>query len=112
MIAQNSSQLAHGICEARQKQHEFTVEHLLLAMLDNQPPDVLRACGVDLELRHVWAISLPSTPRLRAPTRTRSPRRIPARDPAPSCDAVLGQKVTGANVLVALRRRTRMRCIS
>jgi ATP-dependent Clp protease ATP-binding subunit ClpA len=42
--------------EARQKQHEFiTVEHLLLAMLDNpSAAEVLKACGVDLdELRGV-----------------------------------------------------------
>lgn len=37
--------------EARSKRHEFmTVEHLLLALLDNQAAvAVLRACGADLE---------------------------------------------------------------
>ena len=37
--------------DARQKRHEFiTVEHLLLAMLDNQSgSDVLVACGADIE---------------------------------------------------------------
>jgi ATP-dependent Clp protease ATP-binding subunit ClpA len=37
--------------EARQKRHEFiTVEHLLLAMLDNpSAADVLRACAVDID---------------------------------------------------------------
>ena len=37
--------------EARNKRHEFmTVEHLLLALLDNQAAvDVLNACGADLD---------------------------------------------------------------
>ncbi|HHH45591.1 MAG TPA: ATP-dependent Clp protease ATP-binding subunit ClpA, partial [Thiotrichales bacterium] len=37
--------------EAREKRHEFmTVEHLLLALLDNrEAAEVLRACGADLE---------------------------------------------------------------
>ena len=37
--------------EAREKRHEFmTVEHLLLALLDNaSATEVLRACGADLE---------------------------------------------------------------
>ena len=37
--------------EAREKRHEFmTVEHLLLALLDNNAATkVLRACGADLE---------------------------------------------------------------
>ena len=37
--------------EARNKRHEFmTVEHLLLALLDNHAAiDVLRACGADME---------------------------------------------------------------
>ncbi|MFK7731196.1 MAG: Clp protease N-terminal domain-containing protein, partial [Pseudomonadales bacterium] len=36
--------------EARSKRHEFmTVEHLLLALLDNSvAADVLTACGVDM----------------------------------------------------------------
>ena len=36
---------------ARNKRHEFmTVEHLLLALLDNDIAiDVLKACGIDLE---------------------------------------------------------------
>ena len=59
MIAQELEVSLHmAFVEARQKQHEFiTVEHLLLAMLDNpSAAEVLKACGVDLEeLRGVLA---------------------------------------------------------
>ena len=57
MIAQELEVSLHlAFVEARQKRHEFiTVEHLLLAMLDNpSAAHVLRACGADLdELRTV-----------------------------------------------------------
>ena len=57
MIAQELEVSLHlAFVEARQKRHEFiTVEHLLLAMLDNaSAAHVLRACGADLdELRAV-----------------------------------------------------------
>src|SRR5208337_3637971 len=57
MIAQELEVSLHlAFVEARQKRHEFiTVEHLLLAMLDNSSAaHVLRACGADLnELRTV-----------------------------------------------------------
>ena len=52
MIAQELEVSLHmAFVEARQKQHEFiTVEHLLLAMLDNpSAAEVLKACGVDIE---------------------------------------------------------------
>src|SRR5205809_3191318 len=52
MIAQELEVSLHmAFVEARQKQHEFiTIEHLLLAMLDNpSAAEVLKACGVDLE---------------------------------------------------------------
>ncbi|MES1982720.1 MAG: ATP-dependent Clp protease ATP-binding subunit ClpA [Pseudomonadota bacterium] len=52
MIAQELEVSLHlAFVEARQKRHEFiTVEHLLLAMLDNaSAAHVLRACGVDIE---------------------------------------------------------------
>ncbi len=56
MIAQELEVSLHlAFVEARQKRHEFiTVEHLLLAMLDNpSAAQVLRACKVDLdELRN------------------------------------------------------------
>jgi ATP-dependent Clp protease ATP-binding subunit ClpA len=57
MIAQELEVSLHlAFVEARQKRHEFiTVEHLLLAMVDNpSAAHVLRACGADLdELRAV-----------------------------------------------------------
>ena len=62
MIAQELEVSLHmAFVEARQKQHEFiTVEHLLLAMLDNpSAAEVLKACGVDLEeLRGVPALAI------------------------------------------------------
>ena len=72
MIAQELEVSLHmAFVEARQKQHEFiTVEHLLLAMLDNpSAAEVLKACGVDLdELRGVLAdfgVRLPPSTRIR-----------------------------------------------
>ena len=69
MIAQELEVSLHmAFVEARQKQHEFiTVEHLLLAMLDNpSAAEVLKACGVDLdELRSVLSDFIQEhTPRL------------------------------------------------
>jgi ATP-dependent Clp protease ATP-binding subunit ClpA len=52
MIAQELEVSLHmAFMEARQKRHEFiTVEHLLLAMLDNpSASEVLRACGANVE---------------------------------------------------------------
>ena len=52
MIAQELEVSLHmAFVEARQKRHELiTVEHLLLAMLDNPAAaEVLRACGADME---------------------------------------------------------------
>ncbi|HUX64594.1 ATP-dependent Clp protease ATP-binding subunit ClpA [Sulfuricella sp.] len=59
MIAQELEVSLHmAFMEARQKRHEFiTVEHLLLAMLDNpSAAKVLRACAADIdELRKILA---------------------------------------------------------
>ena len=68
MIAQELEVSLHlAFVEARQKRHEFiTVEHLLLAMLDNPSgAHVLRACGADMdELRSVLASPIDThTPR-------------------------------------------------
>ena len=93
MIAQELEVSLHmAFVEARQKQHEFiTVEHLLLAMLDNpSAAEVLKACGVDLEeLRGVLTDFISEhTPRLAAALGRRHaahaglPARDPARDPA------------------------------
>ena len=52
MIAQELEVSLHmAFMEAREKKHEFiTVEHLLLAMLDNASAlEVLKACGTNLE---------------------------------------------------------------
>ena len=111
MIAQELEVSLHmAFVEARQKQHEFiTVEHLLLAMLDNpSAADVLRACGVDLEeLKQVLVEFITEhTPRLSGHTAqdtqpTQGFQRVIQR-------AILhvqssGKKeVTGANVLVAI----------
>ncbi len=111
MIAQELEVSLHmAFVEARQKQHEFiTVEHLLLAMLDNpSAQEVLKACGVDLdELRGVLADFIAEhTPRLAAHSDadtqpTQGFQRVIQR-------AILhvqssGKKeVTGANVLVAV----------
>jgi len=111
MIAQELEVSLHmAFVEARQKQHEFiTVEHLLLAMLDNpSAAEVLKACGVDLEeLRGVLNDFIAEhTPRLAAHSDadtqpTQGFQRVIQR-------AILhvqssGKKeVTGANVLVAI----------
>ena len=111
MIAQELEVSLHmAFVEARQKQHEFiTVEHLLLAMLDNpSAAEVLKACGVDLEeMRGVLTDFINEhTPRLPqhsdADTQpTQGFQRVIQR-------AILhvqssGKKeVTGANVLVAI----------
>src|SRR5438552_5236526 len=111
MIAQELEVSLHmAFVEARQKQHEFiTVEHLLLAMLDNpSAAEVLKACGVDLEeLRGVLADFINEhTPRL-------SPHSDADTQPTQGFQRVIqrailhvqssGKKeVTGANVLVAI----------
>src|SRR5215471_17478930 len=110
MIAQELEVSLHmAFVEARQKQHEFiTVEHLLLAMLDNpSPAEVLKACGVDLdELRGVLTDFISEhTPRL-------SPHSDADTQPTQGFQRVIqnailhvqsaGKKeVTGADVLVA-----------
>ena len=111
MIAQELEVSLHmAFVEARQKRHEFiTVEHLLLALLDNPTAaEVLRACGASLEeLRKQLSQHIAEqTPRI-APDRevdtqpTLGFQRVIQR-------AILhvqssGKKeVTGANVLVAI----------
>jgi ATP-dependent Clp protease ATP-binding subunit ClpA len=111
MIAQELEVSLHmAFVEARQKQHEFiTVEHLLLAMLDNpSAAEVLKACGVDLdEMRGVLGDFISEhTPRL-------SPHSDSDTQPTQGFQRVIqrailhvqssGKKeVTGANVLVAI----------
>src|SRR5512139_187793 len=111
MIAQELEVSLHlAFVEARQKRHEFiTVEHLLLAMLDNpSAAHVLRACGADMEeLRTVLANHIDThTPR--------SPGNIEVEtQPTVGFQRVIQRailhvqssskkEVTGANILVAL----------
>ncbi|QKT02364.1 ATP-dependent Clp protease ATP-binding subunit ClpA [Ectothiorhodospiraceae bacterium 2226] len=96
--------------EAREKNHEFmTVEHLLLALLDNaSATTVLRACGVDLErLRQDLRAYLEET------TPVIDPRDERETQPTLGFQRVLQRavfhvqssnkrEVTGANVLVAI----------
>ena len=97
--------------EARSKRHEFmTVEHLLLALLDNEAAaTVLRACGANLDkLKHDLQEFIDSTTPL-----------IPVHDEDRETQPTLGfqrvlqravfhvqssgkREVTGANVLVAI----------
>ena len=111
MIAQELEVSLHmAFVEARQKQHEFiTVEHLLLAMLDNtSAAEVLKACGVDLdELRGVLSDFIQEhTPRL-------APHSDADTQPTQGFQRVIQRailhvqssckkEVTGANVLVAI----------
>jgi ATP-dependent Clp protease ATP-binding subunit ClpA len=96
--------------EAREKRHEFmTVEHLLLALLDNPTAaEVLKACGADLDkLKRELSAFLEETTPLLAPDDNRETQ------PTLGFQRVLqravfhvqssGKKeVTGANVLVAI----------
>ncbi|MBM3945683.1 MAG: ATP-dependent Clp protease ATP-binding subunit ClpA, partial [SAR202 cluster bacterium] len=110
MIAQELEVSLHmAFMDARQKRHEFiTVEHLLLAMLDNPTAaEVLRACAVEIDdLRKLLADFITEhTPKLAAEDADTQPtlgfQRVIQR-------AILhvqssGKKeVTGANVLVAI----------
>ncbi len=111
MIAQELEVSLHmAFMEARQKRHEFiTVEHLLLAMVDNpSAAEVLRACAADLEelRRNLTDFIERHTPRIPGEAEvdtqpTLGFQRVIQR-------AILhvqssGKKeVTGANVLVAI----------
>src|SRR6201991_1399255 len=110
MIAQELEVSLHmAFMEARQKRHEFiTVEHLLLALLDNpSASEVLRACAADIDdLRKLLSDFVTEhTPILAGDERDTQPtlgfQRVIQR-------AILhvqssGKKeVTGANVLVAI----------
>ena len=113
MIAQELEVSLHmAFVEARQKRHEFiTVEHLLLALLDNpSAAEVLRACARE----HRRAAQEPD--RASSPSNTPDPAAEPEVDTQPTLGfqrviqrAILhvqssnGKKeVTGANVLVAI----------
>ncbi|GMV54866.1 MAG: hypothetical protein AMXMBFR6_06710 [Betaproteobacteria bacterium] len=111
MIAQELEVSLHmAFVDARQKRHEFiTVEHLLLALLDNPSAvEVLRACGVNIDelRRELSAFISEHTPKVAGDDEidtqpTLGFQRVIQR-------AILhvqssGKKeVTGANVLVAI----------
>ena len=82
MIAQELEVSLHmAFMEARQKRHEFiTVEHLLLALLDNpSAAEVLRACAANIEdLRKQLAefVTEHTPDRWRATKSTPSPRSV------------------------------------
>jgi ATP-dependent Clp protease ATP-binding subunit ClpA len=110
MIAQELEVSLHmAFMDARQKRHEFiTVEHLLLAMLDNPTAaEVMRACAVDVEdlRKQLTEFIAEHTPKLSGDDVDTQPtlgfQRVIQR-------AILhvqssGKKeVTGANVLVAI----------
>jgi len=102
--------LNQAFTEARDKRHEFmTIEHLLLALLDNPAAaDVLRACGADIERlrQEVDSFIDETTPRIpQDETRETQPtlgfQRVLQR--AVFHVQSSGKKeVTGANVLVAI----------
>ncbi len=96
--------------EARDKRHEFmTVEHLLLALLDNPTAaEVLRACGADLErlkkdlggfLEETTPLLAPHDPRETQPTLAF--QRVLQRAVF-HVQSAGNKEVTGANVLVAI----------
>ena len=80
MIAQELEVSLHmAFVEARQKRHEFiTVEHLLLALLDNPTAaEVLRACGAEhgRAAQEPRRSTSPSRPRASPPTARSTPSR-------------------------------------
>jgi ATP-dependent Clp protease ATP-binding subunit ClpA len=89
MIAQELEVSLHmAFVEAAQQRHEFiTVEHLLLALLDNpSAAEVLRACAANIEdlRKSLSASSRRTRPTVGGDRRGRHPAdaRLPARDPA------------------------------
>ncbi|MDH5300072.1 MAG: ATP-dependent Clp protease ATP-binding subunit ClpA [Gammaproteobacteria bacterium] len=102
--------LNHAFKEAREKRHEFvTVEHLLLALLDNPAAaTVLRACGADLpQLKEDLAVFVDeTTPQLldgeeRETQPTLGFQRVLQRSVF-QVQSSGKKEVTGANVLVAI----------
>src|SRR5437870_5021111 len=111
MIAQELEVSLHmAFVEARQKRHEFvTVEHLLLALLDNPTSaEVLRACGANMDVlrenlaKHiVEQTPLIPTDRAPEPQRTLGFQRVIQRAVV-HVQASGKKEVTGANILVAI----------
>jgi ATP-dependent Clp protease ATP-binding subunit ClpA len=114
MIAQELEvSLQMAFVEARQQRHEFiTVEHLLLALLDNpSAAEVLRACSANIDdlrkaLVHFIADNTPQvagTEEMDTPQPTLGFQRVIQRAIMHVQSTGSGKKeVTGANVLVAI----------
>ncbi|HEY6094672.1 MAG TPA: ATP-dependent Clp protease ATP-binding subunit ClpA [Gallionellaceae bacterium] len=111
MIAQELEVSLHlAFVEARQKRHEFiTVEHLLLAMLDNpSAAHVLRACGADIdELRSVLTNHIEThTPRAPGTNEVETQPTVGFQRVIQRAilhvQSTSKKEVTGANILVAL----------
>jgi len=111
MIAQELEVSLHlAFVEARQKRYEFiTVEHLLLAMLDNpSAAHVLRACGADIdELRAVLIHHIEThTPRLPGSGEVDTQPTVGFQRVIQRAilhvQSTNKKEVTGANILVAL----------
>ncbi|HEU0186662.1 MAG TPA: ATP-dependent Clp protease ATP-binding subunit ClpA [Gallionellaceae bacterium] len=111
MIAQELEVSLHlAFVEARQKRHEFiTVEHLLLAMLDNpSAAHVLRACGADIdELRSVLVNHIEThTPRAPGTNEVETQPTVGFQRVIQRAilhvQSTSKKEVTGANILVAL----------
>lgn len=113
MIAQELEVSLHmAFVEARQSRHEFiTVEHLLLALLDNaSAAEVLRACAVNMDdlrktLTNFIADNTPTVPGVNEVDTqpTLGFQRVIQRAIMHVQSASNGKKeVTGANVLVAI----------
>jgi ATP-dependent Clp protease ATP-binding subunit ClpA len=111
MIAQELEVSLHlAFVEARQKRYEFiTVEHLLLAMLDNpSAAHVLRACGADIdELRAVLTQHIEThTPHLPGTTEVDTQPTVGFQRVIQRAilhvQSTNKKEVTGANILVAL----------
>src|SRR5699024_8550805 len=113
MIAQELEVSMHmAFVEARQQRHEFiTVEHLLLALIDNpSAPEVLRACAANIDelRRNLTGFIKEHTPGVPGAEdigtqRTLAFQRIIRGAIKHGLSTPNGKKeVTGANVLVAL----------
>src|SRR5678816_2831264 len=107
MIAQELEVSLHmAFVEARQKRHEFiTVEHLLLALLDNPTAaEVLRACGANMdELRKSLTQHIAEqTPRIAADREVDTQPTLGFQRVIQRVQSSGKKEVTGANVLVAI----------
>src|SRR5262249_3251457 len=111
MIAQELEVSLHmAFVEARQKRHEFiTVEHLLLALLDNPTAaEVLRACAANIEdlRKHLTEFINAHTPTVAGSEKTAPPPRLGCRRwtraAIPHVKSAGKKEVPGANVWGAI----------